>query len=441
LEKKAPSIAVLYTPKGDLLSAFRAELKNFEVQEVLTPNDVDDCLSVLSKYPDALFILDFSAGVAAVDKLLGTSNDTKRVDIRPSFLFSQEEVDGLEGAALEYRVSYLHVGEITRDSINYCLRKIIELDIYPDSVKEQLVEVSKLMQADDLQSTVPILESLRHEYPDEERFKIELAEVMFRLNKYGDAESLFSEPGEEEVNPRWINIQGRIALARGDFVMAGELFNKAKLINPFNIERLIGLGEAYLGQSKLDKAEKQFREAHKHGSKDPGIFVGLGKTLLVGNQINEALKFLKRLSGDREMASVFNSAAVLCIHSDKFLEGMKLYTVALKTVGEDSEVRSKLAYNMGIGYHRNGDHVKAHKAFGAALCFDAKNIKAESNFQILSKAHGKLELNSDSDAVVEFLLRLGETEDSDDHSSALKEENTEIEYDDASDLKDADKAS
>ena len=234
-----------------------------------------------------------------------------------------------------------------------------------------------------------------------------MAESKFTLGKIEETqEFLLPLISEDQPNIRALNLYGRCQMTKGLHREASITLQRAKLINPFNIDRLINLGEAFLMDGQLDRAKDNFTEAIKIEPKNQKAIGGVGKSLLLGDDINEALVYLKQLSGPKEMASVFNSAAVLSMINKKMEDGMNLYHIALETVGTDPKILSKLGFNMGIGFHRHEMHHRALECFGLASKLDSQNQKAKENFELLSRKLEKVNLPTKRKDCIARLLEI-----------------------------------
>jgi tetratricopeptide (TPR) repeat protein len=192
----------------------------------------------------------------------------------------------------------------------------------------------------------------------------------------------------------------------GKFDEASNVLQKADFINPFHVDRLLHLGDAYLHIQKFDRAKGCFEKASDIAPDNEAGKKGVGKAMLLGgDDLNEALALIKQLSGAREMASVFNGAAILSMLHGKFGEGMKLYGIALKTISDDPSVLSKLAFNMGIGFRRKKQIPEASKCFQIALLLDADNNKAKEYLASLPEQEEE-DLPDNPDGLVNVLLRM-----------------------------------
>ncbi|MFK5283014.1 tetratricopeptide repeat protein, partial [Lacticaseibacillus paracasei] len=85
-----------------------------------------------------------------------------------------------------------------------------------------------------------------------------------------------------------------------------KLLERAKIVNPHNVDRLIDLGEAFLNNNQVDEAMANFCEASTLDEDNKEAKFGQGKCMLMSGEVNEALGLLKAMSGPREMASIFN---------------------------------------------------------------------------------------------------------------------------------------
>lgn len=379
--------AIIFSSRSDIVGVIRAELKERGADPILTPEGVQHAIDNLAQHPRALLVVDWQIGVDKAIKVLEAVRHPLRAEIRPIFLFSPDEVEGLDGVCAEYGVLQMHSGEFTRNTIKEKLSSMERAESYDEELRDGLVIVAESRSRGDWEAAGTLLQELKGKYPHTPRISIELAENHFNAGDY-DAVLELLDPIclGDQPDARALNLVGRVQLAKGLFQDASVTLQKAKIINPFNIDRLINLGEAYLNINLVKRAEQNFRSAVNHGSKDPRAVGGLGKSLLLGDKINEGLVFLKQLSGNREMASVFNAAAVLSMRSGRYVEGMKLYHVALDTITDDPPVLSKLAFNMGIGFHRYHDFYKASICFSIAVKLDDSHSKARQNLEALKRA-------------------------------------------------------
>src|SRR5690606_36982633 len=114
---------------------------------------------------------------------------------------------------------------------------------------------------------------------------------------------------------RLINILGRCELKRGNFAAATHMLQRARILNPFNPERLVELGGALLRSGRLDAAGEAFSSAADLDGNHRPARLGQSTVKLMKGEINDALGILAKVADPREMASIFNTAAILTIKS------------------------------------------------------------------------------------------------------------------------------
>ena len=399
--------AIVLVQRTDLFDAFRQELKELKVPAIIAPEGLELTTAALEKYPGALFVVDWSLGVGKVTKLLAATQQPLRSAIRPIFLFSVDEADELDGVAAEYSVTRVYRGQITRNIIRENLSQIAAAEILPEAIRDAYVAIQAAAVGGDEKTAGLLLAKLHTDNPGLPRVAQDYAEYLFASDDFVTALSVVTPLAAlPDASPRSLNLLGRIQLKAGQFDDASVTLNRAKLINPFNIDRLCALGDAFLNLDMFDHAKEAFETALKHDPKGDEAVGGMGKTLLLNGDINDALVFMKQLSGPREMASVFNSAAVIAMRGKRYGEGSNLYNVALRTVGTDPKVLSKLAYNMGIGFYRKKDIKTAHECFAIAVKLDERNKKAKTNYDMHLAKLGAVTISEEKTALIERLMAI-----------------------------------
>jgi tetratricopeptide (TPR) repeat protein len=174
-------------------------------------------------------------------------------------------------------------------------------------------------------------------------------------------------------------------MRKGDFEAAIALLERAKIINPLNVDRLIDLGNAFLSNGQVDEAMEEFKEAKALDPENKEASVGESKCLLMNGEVNEALMLLKTISGPREMASIFNTAAVLSMRGEKFEKAMSLYKSALAALGKDRPLAARLHFNVGLGYRRWQKFDKAIAHLKKSLELDPTYEKAKAQLDKVQK--------------------------------------------------------
>ncbi len=379
---------VVYTTRPDVLDALRQELKavGFDSDHIKVPATAVDCLTELEALPQALIVLDWEAGAPDVLKILAANLKRHKIDARPVFLIAAKVDAKIVAAGTEYGVAQVHVGEISRDRIKTSIQMIMGAIKKVQPIRDALIEVAQLRENNDWTAATTKLEELTQANTGNLRLTAELAENYMQASQWEKALTLLESISTAAAEyPRALHLLGRCLMKLGRSEEAAKILQQAKIINPFNVERLLDLGDVLVSMDKAEEARENFDEALQFAPGSAAAKKGLGACKLLEGDINEALEILNEISSGHELASVFNTAAVVSIRNSRFDEGMKLYEAAVKAVEKHPVVMSRLYYNMGIGFHRWERPEEALQCFRQAVTLDPEFKNAKFNADVLSR--------------------------------------------------------
>ena len=383
--------AILFVSRLNARTIVREEFKTAGVTTFHIPENVQRCVGYLDQHPDAILVMDWEVGEESVIKVLENLSGRTTISLRPVLLIVMDLSPQVIGTAAEYQVSRVHSGELTRVKFAEHIDLLIKEKKEYGTLKEGLVQVSQARIADDWTESLKVLQNLCAKFPDNVRVSAEYIENLMHLDRWDEAILVAKALSENEPDyARGLNIYGRCLMKRKRYSDACEVFKRAKILNPFNVGRLVSLGHALLEIDKITEAKENFEAALKlqRGRKD--AIVGLSECMLMEGDVNDALKLLKEVSGHRELASIFNVAAILSMRQGRFEIGKTLYHVAMRTVGSDQHLLSRLIFNLGIGYYRWQRPFDALDCFEKALEHDLTYVDARTNAIILARRLGAL---------------------------------------------------
>lgn len=371
--------AIIYTTRGDLRDAVKAELRALQIGELFTPSDRDNCVETLVQNPTAVLILDWEVGLEPVNVVLAAAKGHFRIETRPIFLIATAIDESVVAVGAEYAVSRVHTGPVSRLAIKESLDALFDAGLAAIPHRQELIKVAHLREKGEWQIATDLLLTLVDSDPADPNLVLELAENFIHQEEWDKASTVLLPLGAQDpVSIRALHLLGRCFLKSGEPDKAVEYLQKAKIINPANVERLIDLGHAFLHLDQVEDAMLEFATAERIDPENKEAKVGKSQCLLLGGDVNEALTLLRSISGPREMASIFNTAAVLSMRGKHFEKGMSLYRAALKALGEDAKLGARLMFNMGLGYRRWHKTDKALACFEKALSLDPSYAKAQT---------------------------------------------------------------
>lgn len=375
----------------------KAELAALGVAKSIEVKTLEACIEALVLNQNNLFILDISIGTEKVNQILTASKAHFAVEIRPILLFINDLSDSSLALAAEYNISQIHAGEPQQETIGICIKQLIREETSTQHLRDILLKVSTARNRGDWAIVTPLLQRELAKNPNDERLALELSENYIHERNWQKAGQLL-EP-YLQLNPpmiRALNLKARCLMHDGKFDEAATCMEKAKLLNPHNVDRLIEFGHVLISADRIGEAREQFEEASELDSGNMESARGVGQCMLMQGEINDALDFLKSISGPRELASVFNSAAVMSVHNGHFEKGMQLYQKAFSVIGNDEKIAARLMFNMGLGYKKNDLLKKAMLCFEKSAKMDPEYEKAVQHL----KATGKKIAAGDAGAVI-----------------------------------------
>jgi tetratricopeptide (TPR) repeat protein len=376
--------AVVFAKRAELTKIATDHLKMKGVSNVLVPTELDDCIDALSRFPKGLLILDWELGAPMVVRVLAFNRKRFSGSSRPILLAAAKVSEQVVAIAAEYSVTQIFTETLTIKNLGARLAGLLIGDSLPDEIRNALAEVYDCRMGGDLKKAISILQRILTKHPTNLRLKCEAAETLLQMNEADKAFKLLE--GMERTKPpylRGIHLLGRCLMRLGRFNDALRTLEQANLFNPHDADRLVDIGRSLLQMDRIQDAVEHFDAALVQDPKHREALIGRGECHLMDGQVNEALGILKDVSGELEMASVFNTCAVMNMRRGRHQQGMSLYEAALGALRKDPQVQARLHFNMGIGYRRWGKKDKAQEAFEMALRLDPSFEKAQGQLTVL----------------------------------------------------------
>jgi tetratricopeptide (TPR) repeat protein len=272
-----------------------------------------------------------------------------------------------------------------KKSLTAKLTSLMMQENLTNEFKKIMQQVVRLRHKGKDDKALEILEKQYKKTPNDLRITAEYGDCLMATGDWETARKVLN-PMTETKPPylRGIHLFGRCLFHQGKFEEAHKVLEQVQLFNPNDADRLVDLGNALLQMDKVKDAIEHFDRAIEIDDTLTEAKVGKGQGLLMEGQVNDALAILKEVSSKREMASIFNLAAVMSMRQKRFDPGMKLYMAAIKVLGQDKTIHSRLMFNMGIGYRRWSKPDKALTCFDESLKLDPTYTKADAQKAIIN---------------------------------------------------------
>lgn len=347
-----------------------------------------DAKDALTEQPRSLLFVDWNLGPdVAVQILKQGRSEANGLNLRPILLLIPNVTSEIAAIAMEYSVTKIFAGQITAPSLKEQIGQVRQMIDADQAIADQLESVAEARKSGDKSRVDQILSSLYEQYPNDLRLLVEYAEHLIETNQWVRAEVLLHPLwSREPPYIRALSAYSRCLIKKGSLSDAEGVLKRAKVINPYNVDRLISLGEVLLMSGKAQEAQVNFSEALQFDRGNKDAKAGKAKCQLLQNDINDALNLVKEIATPRELASIFNMAAVIASRDQKYEHSVKLYQTAISLVASDPWLVARLAFNQGLAFHKWDKPQEAREQFDLATKLDPSYAKASRATAALNRS-------------------------------------------------------
>lgn len=381
---------IVFVKRFILKTVLSKELGRCGLTEVIHTESEQEVLDKLADYPKALLVIDWEHGERSVVKILQAAQGRYKVDTRPIYLLASSLSPKLLGIASDYNIIQLHIGEISAKNIQDEIKIITDFGYQSLFCHKTFSQVARLRSDDSWKPAEKLLRDLVVIEPRNQQASLELAENLYETGDYVDAAEITAKVvAADPSNLRGRHLLARTMMKQGDMENALAMLEQVCAEGTLNLDRLVDLGRCLIKVDRIAEAVEKFDEALKLDILSKEALLGKSEcALLVGN-INEAVYLMRQVANEKEVASIFNNIAIMCMRKRRFEKGLQLYKAAISHIGKSPHVLARVTFNMGIGYLKWGKLKKAQLAFESASQLDLGFEKAKHNAELLKSYHLK----------------------------------------------------
>ncbi|MBF0440613.1 MAG: tetratricopeptide repeat protein [Oligoflexales bacterium] len=383
------NVAVVFTTRADVRNALRQELKKYSIESenIINVRNASEYKKEVADLRQPFFLmLDWETGADKVLEVLELNKTSNKMETRPTFLITAAIDERIISVAKEYHVSRIHSGPISPDEIKKGVGEIIKEMENMSAIKQLMLKVEQLRSEGKLAESSAILEQLYAKFPTNPRVIIEFSENYMQGGKWEEAGKILEHTNKQITDhPRLKHLYARYLLKMGKSDAAIASLKDAQLLSPFNIGRLIELGDIFLENNRAEEAKSTYSEILKFAPESKQGKLGKSKGMLLAGEVNEALSILKDAANTQELAAVFNTSAILAMKQGNHDAAFSLYDSAITAIGDRKKVLARLFFNKGIGYVKVNKPGLGLKCFEKASEMDPEFSDACRNAKILKQ--------------------------------------------------------
>lgn len=389
-------IAYIFSKRSKVRDVVRQSLKKegLETGNIHNVTTVKEALKGLDENPYSFLILDWEIGPDLIQEILVHIHKTNHIESHPTYLLAGKEDDKIIEVAKEYYLFGCDVGDVKAEKIQAQMFKMVSESRDLSPVRQVLLNVEQLRREGNDSAVHDSLERLLVHYPDNARILSEAAESYIVNGEWKTAEILLKPLiRKEPSNARIKHTYARCCLKGKKFDEAISVLEEANVISPYNVERLMDMGDIFLELNEIDKATKAYDEILKFAPDAVSAKKGKSTSLLLAGDFSSALSILNSFSTKRELSTVFNTAAILAISKHEFGQGFALYKKALNLLKGNDKLLSRIIFNMGIAFYKKDDMERSVQCFEKASALDPNFKKAAFNVAAMRKINTQELLN------------------------------------------------
>ncbi len=358
--------------------------------------EVPQALDTLQGKGISSVVVDYSSLEASESVLFFQKmRQTRGHSFTPLVVIAEEITPELMSLGSEYVFFRIVGSEQRSERLKTALDAVLQELSKPSGLRSAFQKLSHAQRMGHFGEADRILEDCYQLYPDNPDVLVEYGNLCLRKGKLDLAERIatrLAKSGQESL--RVSNFAARVRLKQGNFGGALTLLDRANVLSPKNLERLILMGDVLRVQGDAVQAEEKYKEALSLEPENRLGRKGMGLSALSQGEADRALEFFTGAFTEEETGSFFNNTAVLAVRRHHFDKAKKLYSAASSAI-EDRKLKAKVVFNMGLMYRRWSKPSEAVEKFREAHQLDPSYEKAERHLEQMGAAATSPQLASE----------------------------------------------
>jgi tetratricopeptide (TPR) repeat protein len=294
----------------------------------------------------------------------------------PFLIFSKELTDSQLGLAREFGIDNYLLKPFDKDRVKEKVTSMMLAESSLDNTQRTLRKVEDWIAENKISEALKVIGDLLKPGPNAARAYTLCGDMWARTEHLDKAEKAYLDAIKYDPNYNQAH-QGlaKLLIKLRRFSEATKQLEALNAKCPGSLDRMINLGNAYLGAGDDKKAEAAFKTVSEQDGNNTDAKQGIGKVEFHRGNMEVAARFFKESGKGDELATYFNSLGIAMVNQGKFEDAIKLYQNAVGVLPDRNRVHL-LEFNIGLAYRKNEHFGQATNAFARAVIANAEYEKA-----------------------------------------------------------------
>ena len=232
------------------------------------------------------------------------------------------------------------------------------------SARTLMRRINGLLSSGHAEAAEPLIQDLlgMKDVAEEQKLEVKAHWALIKRH-YKKALTLISESlvlGNSSAGA--LTTMGRILLKLRDFRNASLFLERAQLVSPDGVQRLLDLSEAKLGQNDLEGAKSEIAKAAQIDPGNEWVLMADCQVEIERGETKAARNLLNSLQSGNEITAQMNNRAIALAQVGEVNDSISLYLKTLEALPPSWKSQiAKVTYNLGMAYARNGNYAQAEQ--------------------------------------------------------------------------------
>jgi tetratricopeptide (TPR) repeat protein len=308
----------------------------------------------------------------------------------PVLIFSQVLKEEEMALAQEFGIKNYLLPPFTKERILEKVNAMFAEETNLDNTQRMLRKIEDWISEKKINEALKVINDVLKPGPNAARAYSLNGDIWAQTEHLEKAEKAYRESlkFDEKYVPA-MNGLGMLYLKMKKFKEAADQFEIVNRLCPKNLDRMINLGNAYLGNGDDAKAEAMFNQVKVADVSNADASEALGKVEFQRGNLDNAARFFKESGKGEELATYFNSMGIAMVNQGKHDDAIKLYRNAM-VVLPDQEKAHLLEFNIALAYKKSNRYGEATGAFARSLIAAPSYEKAYQGMALcMREAHAR----------------------------------------------------